>query len=391
MRTITNCGISESTEFHSLWKLPALPLTERFGPYMKNCEDLAFDQELVISIPNGHIQLRHQLAPKFLYTASEYSFRTETSKSARIGTNFFVNFLNQIAGDRSFNSLVDVGGNDLFLARKLEGYTRHRTVIDPICASIDGRVIEGIRVLGRFVEQVDLECDLPTPDLLVCRHTLEHVAKPRDVIMQWFEQCDPDCLFVIEIPCFENLIEAQRFDAIFHQHFHYYDLSSFQQLIWECGGEYLDHVFNRQGSCGGALIIAFRRAQKTQPKPIIKLEQRINKIERRITRYREEMSVMGELLNELPKPVYGYGASLMLATYGYHLDADFSSLDCILDDDPAKDGVTYENIPVTVRHTEKVKPTANASYIITSLENVRTIYRRIQDFIPRRVLSPFIS
>lgn len=390
MHTITHCGISDTKEFHSLWKLPALPLTERHGCYSPNAQ-LSYDQELVISMPTGHVQLRHQLDPKILYTDVDYSFRTGASGKSRDGVAFFMQFLESIIVGRTLKSIVDVGGNDLYVARQLAGLGKHCSVIDPVCSAEDGQVIDGIRVFGKLTEHVDFSRDLPRPDLVICRHTLEHIAKPQDVITQWFSQCDSDCLFVAEVPCFENLIEAQRFDAIFHQHFHYYDLSSFQHLIWECGGEYLGHAFNRQGSCGGALIIAFRRAQKIQPKPVTKLEQRINKIERRITRYREEMSVMGELLNELPKPVYGYGASLMLATLGYHLHTDFSALDCILDDDPAKDGVTYENVPVTVRHTAKVAPPANASYIITSLENVRAIYRRIQDLTPRRVLLPLMS
>jgi cyclopropane-fatty-acyl-phospholipid synthase len=391
MKTIAQCGISDATDFHSLWKLPRLPLTERFGPYRTQHDDLVHDQELVISLPTGHVQLRHQLDPRILYTAAEYSFRTAASASARSGTAFFIKFLRQMAGTRAFDSLADVGGNDLFLARELAGYACHRTVIDPICGSIDGQEVEGIRVFGRFIEQLDLGRDLPPPDLLVCRHTLEHIAQPRDVIAQWFKQCRADCLYVAEIPCFENLVEAQRFDAIFHQHFHYYDLNSFRHLIWECGGEYLGHAFNHQGSCGGALLVAFRRAQSPQPKPLIDLAARIQQIERRIARYREQMSVMADLLNELPKPVYGYGASLMLATLGYHLKTDFSVLDCVLDDNPSRDGATYENVPVTVRYFGTVQPQPNSSYLVTSLENIRPIYQRIVGLKPRRILIPLVS
>ncbi len=391
MHTIDRCGISDASEFHSLWKLPRLPLTERFGPFRSNHDDLSYDQELVISLPTGHVQLRRQLDPRVLYTSSEYSFRTSASKTARSGTAFFIDFLKRTAAGRSFTSLADIGGNDFFLAKELAGYTDHRAVIDPICSSTDGQTVDGIQVIGRFIEQVDLSRDLPRPDLVVCRHTLEHIARPREVIDQWFRQCDPDCLYLAEIPCFENLVEAQRFDAVFHQHFHYYDLASFKHLIWESGGEYLGHAFNHQGSCGGALLVAFRRAKTTQPKPAIDLSARIARLERRISRYREQMSVMGELLDALPKPVYGYGASLMLATLGYHLQTNFSAVDCILDDDATRDGATYENVPVTVRHTEKIAPAPNSSYLITSLENVRPIYRRILELTPRRILVPLIN
>lgn len=390
MKTIVRCGISDATDFHSLWRLPALPLTERFGPYSPEA-NLAFDQELVISVPTGHVQLRHQLDPSVLYTNAEYSFRTASSGKSRQGVVFFMQYLERLAGGRTFKSAVDVGGNDLFVARHLMAPGRHVAVIDPICSPVDGEVIDGIKVFGRFVEQVDLERDLPIPDLVVCRHTLEHIARPGEVIQQWFRQCSVDCLYVVEVPCFENLIEAQRFDAIFHQHFHYYDLAAFRHLIWECGGEYLGHVINHQGSCGGALLVAFRRAQSSQVKPVIDVEARIRNIKQRIARYREEMNVLSELLQVAPRPLYGYGASLMLATLAYHLRTDFSYLECILDDDPAKEGMTYENVPVKVLHTPAVAPPANASYLITSLENVRPIQRRIHELNPRRIFAPTIT
>jgi len=390
MQSITECGISGTEDFHSLWTLPALPLTERFGLYAPD-RPLAFDQELLISLPTGHIQLRNQLDPKILYSSSEYAFRTSGSHNSRNGVEFFLANLKQSTAGRIFESAVDVGGNDLFVARGLVANAKHTAVIDPICAATDGQTIDGIKVFGRFAEEVDLSSDLPRPDLVVCRHTLEHIAKPRKLIDQWFRQCDPDCLYVVEIPCFENLVEAMRFDAVFHQHFHYFDLDAFKHLIWECGGEYLDHSFNHQGSCGGALIVAFRHAKTVQPKPHMDLVARITRLEKRIAQYKAQMVIMGELLDALPKPVYGYGASLMLATLGYHLGTNFSALDCILDDDPSRDGATYENIPVTVKHTTKVAPLPNSSYIITSLENIRPIYRRILELSPRRILVPLIN
>lgn len=390
MQAITQCGVSDATQFHTLWKLPALPLTERFGRFSAD-KPLTYDQELVVSIPTGHVQLRCQVDPQILYTDSEYSFRTGASDKSRSGVAFFLDYLQHLTGGRSFASMADIGGNDLYVARQLAVQCRYRAVIDPICAPLDGQEIDGIRVFGRFIERVDLSHDLPPLDLVVCRHTLEHIAQPRTVIRQWFAQCRPDCLYVVEVPCFANLVEAQRFDAVFHQHFHYYDLASFQHLIWECGGEFLGHTFHHQGSCGGALLIAFRRAQTAQPKPLLDLPARIAYFERRIARYREQMAIMGELLEALPRPVYGYGASLMLATLGYHLRTDFSALECVLDDDPARDGTTYENVPVTVRHTAKVAPPPNSSYLITSLENVRPIYRRLLELSPRRILVPLVN
>jgi hypothetical protein len=387
MQQVTVCGISDARDFATLWHMPALPLTERFGPYAP--AGLSHDQELVISIPTGHVQLRRQLDPLILYNSSQYSFRTADSAKARRGVATFLNFLSEVARGRRFRSAVDIGGNDLFMARSLASIADSVSVVEPLCGELDGKTIDGVHVIGRFIEHVNLAADLPAPDLVVCRHTLEHLSRPLDVLRAWFAQCRPDCLYIVEIPCFANLVEAQRFDAVFHQHFHYFDLVAINHLLWESGGRAIAHAFDRQGPCGGALLVAFERsAASAQLMPQVDLEGRIAHIQRRMIAYRTQMELLAELLRALPRPVFGYGAGLMLATLGYHLKTDFSELECILDDDPARHGATYENVPVRVADPKQAPPPPNSCYLITSLENVRPIYRRILDLQPRRVLVP---
>ncbi len=389
-RPITKCGIGDATDFETLWRLPAFPVTERFGAY---CPDhgLNFDQELVMSLPTGHVQLRYQLDPAVLYTDTEYAFRTGASAKSRRSVEVFMEFMRPLTQGRRFRSAVDVGGNDSYLAEQLVPSTDYCAVIDPICAPDDGKVINGVHLFGRFGEDVDMANEMPPPDLVVCRHTLEHVSNPKAVIDQWFRQCADDCLYVIEVPCFENLVESLRFDAVFHQHYHYYDIAAFKQLIWTCGGEYLAHEFHRQGSCGGALMVAFRKAKTPQSQPLINVDARFEHIEKRIGLFQQQMQTMSAALQALPGPIYGYGAGLMLATLGYHLRTDFSELECILDDDPAKHGTGYVNVPVEIRETAQVNPAPNASYLITSMENLRPIYRRICELTPRRILMPLVS
>jgi len=389
MKQIKDCGISEAKEFHTLWKLPNFPLTELVGKFDPNVEN--YDQELVISVPTGHVQLKNQLDISTLYTVNEYSYRTGAIRSDQ-AVVFFKKFVEKVSKGKIFNSIVDIGGNDLALLRQMMNSGKSHTVIDPICASLDGETIDDIKVIGKFIEEVNLSDDLVQPDLVICRHTMEHIARPSQVIRQWFDQCTSDAIYIIEIPCFENLVESLRFDAVFHQHFQLFDLYSLKNLIWECGGEYIDHAHYHQGSCGGSLMIAFQKAKTEQPRPLqIDLEKRILFFEKRIAEYKIQMQTMGELLKELPGPVYGYGAGLMLATFAYHLNTDFKEIVCVLDDDAEKDGMTYRNVPVTIRSTEKVKPPKNSSYIITSMENLRPIYKRILDLNPRRILTPLIS
>lgn len=384
---IGSCGICKGKSLEAIWDLPALPLTEKYGIYDAK-KTLHFDQKLLFCNQCGHVQLGMQISPHLLYTSSEYSFRTSQSNTARMGSQVFFDFFSKIKGERKFESLIDVGGNDLYLAKMMQ--LPKRCVIDPVCSELDGQTVDGIRIIGKLLEEVDLKKENLAADLIFCRHVLEHVAQPTEFLQQLFRQCHPDALYLFEIPCLENLVEANRFDAIFHQHYHYYDLDTFRRLIQEVGGEYIAHHYNRQGSCGGALLIAFRKGG-SKPIQSPDLTKRKAKIQKAIRDYRLQMELMSFQLKQLQGPIYGYGASLMLATLGYHLKTDFSELVCILDDDPNKEGMGYQNLPVKIRSTKNLSLEPNSSFLITSLENTRVIYKRLLELSPRRILVPLIS
>jgi hypothetical protein len=384
---ISSCAVCCHPALDVIWDLPKLPLTEKLGIFDAK-KELCKDQKLLICEHCGHVQLGKQISPQTLYSPSEYSFRTSQSNTARHGTQLFFKFFERIKGPNQFHSLLDIGGNDLFLAKMTQ--CQDRCVIDPVGANEDGQIIDGVKVIGKLIEHVDFKKEGLQPDLIFCRHVLEHVSKPKELLDRLFQECDPNALYVFEIPCFENLMEANRFDAIFHQHYHYFDLGSFQRMIAEAGGLYIDHVYNRQGSCGGALLIAFRKAKTKVSFDIHDLKLRKEKINQAIREYKSQARLISSQLQKLNKNIYGYGASLMLATLGYHLNTDFSELICILDDDQQKDNIGYQNIPVKVRYTGSIKIEPNANFIITSLENTRSIFKRISELSPRRVILPLV-
>ena len=81
----------------------------------------------------------------------------------------------------------------------------------------------------------------------------------------------------------------------------------------------------------------------------------------------------------------------MLSSFSYHLNYDFNKLECIFDDDPNKNDISYKNVNVKVKNPDKYIPDPQAIFMITSLENVRPIFNRILSFNPRRIIIPLIS
>ena len=98
------------------------------------------------------------------------------------------------------------------------------------------------------------------------------------------------------------------------------------------------------------------------------------------------MELTSAMIENGDGPLYGYGAGLMLATYGY-LKTDFAHIVSILDDDKSKHGSGYRNIDVKISHPELEEVPEQSNFLITSLESVRPIQTCL-DFTPKRILYP---
>ena len=388
-REITECGIGAELDLLTVFALPQLPLTEAFGPYEPQFP--AYDQELVISMGTGHVQLRYQVDPAALYSLDSYGFRSGNVSKSSKELVLLQSFISSCLQGRTARHVLEIGGNDLTFAKLMLPSARTYAACDPLLVLDDGLEIDGISIIGTMIEDAIHSDRFQQPDLLIARHTLEHIANPRKTLQELLEVSAEDCLFVFEVPSLKHLVEAQRFDAVFHQHYHYFDMDSIRRLIWEVGGEYVGHQYNFQGSNGGSLMFAFRRGQSSTLPPSVDIAAKVLWLNERISLFTSQMEIAGTLLDQLPGPVFGFGAGHMLATLDYHLGHRLDRLVCVLDDDPNKDGFEYRNVNVAVRATPVFSPPEQSSYVITSMENVRSIYQRIQSLNPRRILVPQIA
>ncbi len=385
------CAVCQKATLEPLIRLPGLPLTERFSKTPCVHIPPGIDQAFLFCPSCYHGQLAYQVDPKELYH-EHYSFRTSLSSKARLGTDFFLNVLYNLAGERVFDCVVDVGCNDLYLLHQLSPRAKMRVGIDPILKDkVKETTNKDILIIGDFVENVDLKTmGIKAPDLIVCRHTLEHIFDPRSLIERLLSWGDDNTIFLFEFPGLETLIGRQRFDQIFHQHLHYFSLFSFLKLIESLGAEYLGHAENQHD--WGALCIGFRRisTQTLSAKAEIILKQpfSIQDIQQRYQLFQNHLACVGRLLSLFDREsLYGYGAANMLAVLAYHLKNDLSSFKNILDDDLTKDGWSYWNLPVSIIHSNKIS-LSNVSVCVTAVDNVQPIMTRLMRERPVNVVYP---
>lgn len=80
--------------------------------------------------------------------------------------------------------------------------------------------------------------DIPRfkPDVLVCRHVLEHMEHPRDFVadLAYYSREDRP-LFLAEVPCIEKALKNGRFGDYLYEHVSNYTLQSFVTMMERAG------------------------------------------------------------------------------------------------------------------------------------------------------------
>ena len=382
------CAVCGNEDLHVALDLPSLPLTDTFTRSAAPVYVPTPDLKLLLCRSCGHGQLQAQVAPEILY-GNEYHFRTGASAVARSGTAFFVDNLRRVAPSKRFRHVLDIGCNDLYLLRQLSDDCELRTGIDPLWIGREDQAEEGIRVIGATVEDIDLTSVLECPpDLIVCRHTLEHIWDPRRVLEQLLEVASEETLFLFEVPSLDPLLARFRIDQVFHQHLQYFSVHSICKLISDVGAQYLSHAVNFHD--WGAMVVAFRKGGLTPTDAssdagmcTVEAFESVREV------FQQQMVAASRTLHLLAEPkVYGYGAAQMLPVLAYHLGTDLSMLSAVLDDDPSKDGLRYSNLPLEVRSAGEAGDLQDSAVLITAVDNVKPIMEKLLSKRPKCILYP---
>lgn len=370
----------------ALIELPAFPLTEIYTRLKPTRKAGFADQAFHLCPKCGHGQLANVVDVDLVYEgSSHYFFRTSQSAVARESAEFFRRFIMDTVGERRFQTIAEVGCNDLYLLKLLKSSAARLVGIDPILKGKEKELAEdNVVAVGDFFENVTLDSDI---DMFICKDTLEHVSGPRRLIERLVSRAGEDTLFFFQFPLLETLLAGCRFDHIFHQHLNYFSLKSIRYMLNDLGCELVNERINI--SHWGAILIAFRKSRTKNAAATTAVTP--DEVLERYSLFRSNMAVTAQRLRLLAgETIYGYGAGLMLPVLAYHLGDDLSSLKCILDDDKRKDGLYYVNLPVRISLPEgaDIRDSVVMVTAIASMNNVRAILRRLFDLGPKQIIVP---
>jgi hypothetical protein len=163
-------------------------------------------------------------------------------------------------------------------------------------------------------------------------------------------------------------------------------LASFLRLIKEAKGHYLTHFYNHR-NWGGTVVLAFTKSKNGATPPAC-VPRALADVKGRYALFQDRMGGVMRLLDGLSGEKWAYGAAQMLPTLAYHMKTDFGFLAGVLDDCPKRTGLTYPELDIRIHKPDDATRLDDAVVIITALDAVRPIMKRLRDFNPRFTVVP---
>ena len=268
----------------NIWNIPNYPLTETFGKFETNFKN--YNQTLSIDKKSLLVQLKNKLPSKKLYAKNNYFYKTNSSSIKKKDLNKFINFTIKNINRNKVKKIIDVGSNDLTVIKKFGSKKRKLIAIDP---NLPEKKNSKITFIRKYIEELNFSKVFKNVDLVICRHTLEHIRNPKKILKKIFKEFNPETKIIIEVPDFNKMLKKLRLDAIIHQHYYYFEKETLNNVINESGGRVTDILEYDDGPCGGSLLICCEKAEKE--KKIVKrnLNEKINHIKKRIGKFKKKM------------------------------------------------------------------------------------------------------
>ena len=305
----------------------------------------------------GHIQLNELVDPELLFR--EYIWVTGTSIAAQKFSKEFFDIV--FSRSNTLNNVLEIASNDGTFLKPFKEHNIEVLGVDPAenLAQIANK--NGIHTLPKFfnndIINILKEYQLSQQyDAIIARNVIAHTPDPVGMLRN-IEKCLTNGgKAFIEYHDAYHILTSFQYDSIYHEHYSYFNLSSFEMAA-KMAGLYITDYIDSPIS-GGASIIVLEKEIKKQSESTIEKKQKdlksgvnsldawkefSHKVVQHANNFRLEIKKA-----KLNGPVYGYGSSARSNTLLSFCEINSDDLVAIVDNNPLKQG-TYTpgtNIPI---------------------------------------------
>ena len=257
----TDCLFCESTDQELVLPLGNQPLANSYlRPEDLVKEEPVYPLDLYIcrACKMCHIEAVATSEDIFSDYAYFSSFSTSWLEHAEKYTSQVINRL-KLNKD---SHVVEIASNDGYLLQYMKANGIPCTGVEPAANVAEAAVGKGIPTEVAFwgVETATrMKEEGKAADLMIANNVLAHVPTLNDFVAGFKVLLKPQGVATFEFPHLKALVEQRQFDTIYHEHFHYYALTTVNRLFAHHGLTIFD--VEQLKSHGGSLRIYVRHSE----------------------------------------------------------------------------------------------------------------------------------
>jgi SAM-dependent methyltransferase len=250
-QTIDHCLISGDAVTKIL-DLGQHPYADTFvRPDQLHLSEPVFPLHVYMNEASGQIQLRYISNAEERYNLYSYSYTSSNSKFARDHWDSYARSIVEKCQPQGL--VVEIGSNDGYLINQFRSHGVPTLGVDSskyMCDLAESQGQPCVNAVFDLSVAEQITTQHGTARLVIANNVFNHANDPVSFARGVAELLDHDGVFVFELPYWGAMVDAARFDQVYHEHVSYFTVKSSWNLLQAAGMTMTDfeHVDYHGGS-----------------------------------------------------------------------------------------------------------------------------------------------
>lgn len=391
-QVVERCILCGSIELEALFDLGDLPLPNAL-PLIDDLDDARYPLDVVMCLGCGHVQLGHAVPPLQMF--KHYTYTPSTSQ-------FLQDHFKQTAADifhyealSPGDIVLDIGSNDGLLLSYFKGYGITPIGVDPaenlIAAANERGIISMPYVWNQHTAEMWRNAwKLKSPRVITATNCLAHTSELMSFLVGVRDVLSPNGAFYVEVPYLMTLLASNRFDTIYHEHQSYMAVGPLWRQLPKLGLR-LDRCETLPDVHGGSMRLTIRHEDalhhvvRDEEKPRTWAAYEDEKLVPLLESFVGMVETIGTQLKpwllNLPKPVYGIGASAKASIVLNYCNIVAGDIVAVADASKLKQGRAVPGARIPIVPEEEL---ANAKTVVNFIWNLESdVKDKMKRFAPQ--------
>ena len=335
---IDHCLACGGTELTKTLDLQDQPLANNFKPTTDTVSETWFPLAVNRCNTCDHLQLTHAVDPTLIYT--HYLYVSGTSGTYLEYMDWYARFVREQFPYWT-TTVLDIGCNDGSQLNAFQQLGYKTYGVDPAENLYSISSAKHQVTLGFWNQATADSLGDQQFDIITTQNAFAHITDPLTYLKLASDHLRPEGRIFISTSQADMVLNGE-FDTIYHEHISYYNTASMQALATRAGLHLIDVVKTPIHGTSYIFVLAKQPANQQRIKNILAMESVLH-TESTYTKWATDVE---RLLVDLKKDIddyrnwgytiVGYGAAAKGMTL---INASGIHLDCVIDDNPLKQGL----------------------------------------------------